>query len=381
MGGIDSGDVGGVTGQGQCLQRFFSALAAQNRRRGHRSLVHVAGPPDWAHQVARTACGEAGGRIIWLGDVVPGSMAARPMSAAVEHLGLEAEVVIFDAYAGFDPDAFGAVAGSLLGGGLLLLLTPPAAEWADFPDPQRQRIAIEGVAPDTVPNRYLRRLVRLLGQEPDVLSLSPELMPTLPSVRPGRSGWVMGGTAEQLAAVGAIRRVATGRARRPLVITADRGRGKSAAMGLALAQLHRERRQRVLTTAPRRQALESLFRHAGDAVRTLQYRTPVDIVDQEPAADLVLVDEAAGIALELLERIVARYPRVVFASTVHGYEGTGRGFALRFRHLLDHHAPGWVGLELEEPIRWAQDDALEPLVNRLLMMDASPATPVAEQHT
>jgi tRNA(Met) cytidine acetyltransferase len=49
--------------------------------------------------------------------------------------------LVYDAYGGFDPDSFGAAAGALRGGGLLLLLTPPLDRWPDRPDPQAVRIA------------------------------------------------------------------------------------------------------------------------------------------------------------------------------------------------------------------------------------------------
>ena len=44
-------------------------------------------------------------------------------------------------------------------------------------------------------------------------------------------------TADQQRAVDAVVRVVTGHRRRPVVLTSDRGRGKSAAFGIAAAQL------------------------------------------------------------------------------------------------------------------------------------------------
>jgi tRNA(Met) cytidine acetyltransferase len=89
--------------------------------------------------------------------------------------------------------------------------------------------------------------------------------------------------------------------------------------------------------------------------------------------DLLLVDEAAAIPTQILASLLRRYPRCVFATTVHGYEGTGRGFAVRFRRVLDEVTPGWREVEMRAPIRWAEGDPLERLAFRALLLDANPA--------
>ncbi|HYN76278.1 MAG TPA: GNAT family N-acetyltransferase, partial [Lamprocystis sp. (in: g-proteobacteria)] len=144
-------------------------------------------------------------------------------------------------------------------------------------------------------------------------------------------------------------------------------------------------------TAPSRAACDALFHHAGLAWpgsrrdgsglragdRTIAFVAPDACGQDHPVADLLLVDEAAGIPAPLLTALLERYPRLVFATTVHGYEGTGRGFDLRFRQTLDRLTPHWRGLTLESPIRWAVGDPLESLVRRALLLDAAPASAAA----
>lgn len=198
---------------------------------------------------------------------------------------------------------------------------------------------------------------------------------------------------DQRQAVMAILRTARGRARRPLVIVADRGRGKTAALGIAAGELlaSGSGQRRILVTGPRLSAVEPLFRHAatrlpgppstlpetathlGREGAELRFLAPDALCQHPEPADLLLVDEAAAIPAPLLETLLLAYPRLVFATTIHGYEGTGRGFEVRFRHALERHTPTYRRIELRTPIRWAPDDPVEALVARALLLDANPA--------
>ncbi len=185
-------------------------------------------------------------------------------------------------------------------------------------------------------------------------------------------------TEDQRLAVAAILRAARGRARRPLVLVADRGRGKTAALGIAAGELLTGGMRRILVTAPRLAAVEPLFClaatrcPAAQAAGELHFRAPDALCQAPEPADLLLVDEAAAIPAPLLECLLQAYPRLVFATTIHGYEGTGRGFEVRFRQALERLTPDYRRLELRTPIRWAADDPVEALVARALLLDANP---------
>ena len=181
-------------------------------------------------------------------------------------------------------------------------------------------------------------------------------------------------TSDQERAVSAVERVVSGHRRRPVVLVAHRGRGKSTALGVAAARLVDAKRVgRVAVVAPHGAAVSALLEHAGPAARER-----IDVVSPWAAAgpleaDLVLVDEAAAVPVHLLAAMLEHHARIAFATTVHGYEGTGRGFELRFRAVLDRLTPQWREIPLRQPVRWSEGDPLERLFFEMLLLDAEPA--------
>ncbi|MGM0694102.1 MAG: tRNA(Met) cytidine acetyltransferase TmcA [Pseudomonadota bacterium] len=337
---------------------------------------------------------------LWVAaEPVDGIAASRwlPASKARTRLGGEQDLVVLDAVSaacGFDPDAFGALSGTLKAGGLLVLMTPP--DWGARPDADYRRLADYPWRVEQLSARYLARLARLLhadarvirwkaGEVPQGLGLL-EAPPVVAS-SPVRDADCL--TRDQAEAVARLTRL---RRRRPLVLTADRGRGKTAALGIACARLLAAGEAEVLVTAPRPAAVAELFERlavlcpAGqrrgnvfEAGRGRAVFLPPDALAQRAEQGelggpgrLLLVDEAAAIPAPLLGQWLEAFPRIAFATTIHGYEGSGRGFALRFRQRLMHQTPDWRAYHLAAPVRWAEDDPLEALTSRLLLLDADP---------
>lgn len=341
---------------------------------GERRLIWLEGVEADCIARAEPLLGEA---VFWLGEG-PERYAPLPAAKALQRLGQECDTLVLNAFSGFHPDAFGALAGTLCAGGLLLLLTPPRAQWPTYPDPDRLRLVAQPEEADRAGHGFIARLVRLLAGDP-ALSLSPPtgVEPWQP-LGPGRPL-----SADQAHALPAIHKVLHGHRGRPLVLSADRGRGKSALLGLAAADLLRQDPAlQIVVTAPSQATVTTLFTHAAEALATtperlagLSYVSPDRLVQGDLQPALLLVDEAAAIPTPLLEAMLARHSRIVFATTEHGYEGTGRGFHLRFKRVLDRQTPDWQELRLAEPIRWSQHDPLEPLVFRLLGLNAEVLPP------
>jgi tRNA(Met) cytidine acetyltransferase len=243
-----------------------------------------------------------------------------------------------------------------------------------------------------VGNRYIQRLARILADSEVARVADPATIGDFClKARPAGFHAVENLETGQQEAVDAVRHVVSGQRRRPVLLTADRGRGKSAALGYAAAGLLQDGAHRILVTAIRRAAVDVVFRHAAELLQgaagfesrpssikavdgTIEFIEPQRLLESKHEADLVVVDEAAALPLHWLGRLLKEYPRLAFATTLHGYEGSGRGFANRFMTLLDRETRGWRRIRLTEPIRWASGDPVEALVFDALLMNAEPAT-------
>jgi N-acetyltransferase 10 len=219
-----------------------------------------------------------------------------------------------------------------------------------------------------------------------------------------------------------------------VTLTAARGRGKSAALGVAIAAAIAHGYSNIFITSPSPENLKTLFEfvlkgfdalgymdhqdytimqstHAefNKAIvrvnvhrqhrQTIQYIQPQD-AHQLGQAELLVIDEAAAIPLPLVRKLMGPY-LVFMASTINGYEGTGRSLSLKLIQQLREQSRGRktngssavvdrsTGKEskdgtesamagrslreitLSEPIRYAQGDSVERWMNDLLCLDAT----------
>lgn len=291
--------------------------------------------------------------------------------------------VIYDCHHQFDPDMFGAISGTVIGGGCLLLLTPPLADWPKHCDALHERVLVHGHELALIAGNFILRLVKLIESDNQVVCIrQPDLPAPLNSpVEVSTRDFSL--TADQLAAYQLLLHGLNGHRRRPVVLTADRGRGKSTVLGMIATQALKDGKRRVLVTASNRTGVATLLDHAasllGEEVSKnsvqgqgglIQFVPPDELIRRALPADLLLVDEAAGIALPMLGILLEKYARVAFATTLHGYEGSGRGFKLRFEQTLDRLAPKWKSVQLKQPVRWDAGDPLEDFVFRALLLDA-----------
>jgi len=265
------------------------------------------------------------------------------------YLGQEFDCLLFDASGEFDVNAFTAICGCLIGGGQLILNLP-----LELAKQLKQNQAISEPTNHVCPLlfRFVKELNRQIKKERPASHDNDNF------------------TAEQNQLIEKIERCALGHAKRPLVITANRGRGKSAALGIAAAKLITERNKNIIITAPRKANLKVFFQHFNqrDLDKQITFIPPDELIKEKPNANLVIIDEAGAIPVQILEKIILHYNRMIFSTTTDGYEGNGQGFEIRFKSILAERFPQWRSATLNAPIRWAKDDPLETAINEAFLL-------------
>src|SRR5271156_4885355 len=224
--------------------------------------------------------------------------------------------------------------------------------------------------------------------------------------------------------------------RSTVTLTAARGRGKSAALGVAVAAAVAHGYSNIFITSPSPENLKTVFEFifkGFDALNYMdhidysiiqstnpdfnkaivrvnvhrQHRQTIQYIQPQDAhvlgqAELLVIDEAAAIPLPLVRKLMGPY-LVFMASTINGYEGTGRSLSLKLIQQLREESRGgsktngedvdvadrntsksaktgekaFSGgrslreITLSEPIRYAPGDAVEKWLNKLLCLDAT----------
>ena len=390
-------------------------LAARARETDQRRLLVLSGDRDAGWDAAFSAVEgvDADDDAVTFVSTREGVRFDRVSPARADSLlGTTRSVVVCDAHEGFSPNLLGRLSGVVDGGGLLVLLTPPLDAWPTVRTGFDESLAVPPFPVEAVTGRFRRRLVSLIRTHPGVATVDVDggvvrrdgatddspfaggrTAPSTPDDAAfPRAAYEACRTRDQSRALAALERLREGERERreAVVVEADRGRGKSSAAGLAAACLAREGSD-VLVTAPRyRNAREGFVRalellegfgaevshdeeahvvSVGEGGR-IRFCRPTAVAEAGPP-DVLLVDEAAALPVHLLTTFLDA-DRVAFFTTVHGYEGAGRGFTVRFRDRLDERGHTVTDVRLDDPIRYARGDPVESFTFRALLLDARP---------
>ncbi|CAM0871752.1 unnamed protein product [Alopecurus aequalis] len=208
--------------------------------------------------------------------------------------------------------------------------------------------------------------------------------------------------------------------RSTVALLAARGRGKSAALGLAIAGAIAAGYSNIFVTAPSPENLNTLFDFVCKGMNALEYKEHLhyDVVKSADPnlrkatiqinvhkqhrqtiqylkphdhgklsqVELLVIDEAAAIPLPIVKSLLGPY-LVFLSSTVNGYEGTGRSLSLKLLQQLESQSQPSASkdgpnssrlfkkIELNESIRYASGDPIETWLNELLCLDLANSIP------
>ncbi|ALL01281.1 putative P-loop ATPase [Pyrodictium delaneyi] len=294
------------------------------------------------------------------------------------------------------PNLLAAAAETVRGGGVVALAVPPLGEW-------------QPGGRDSI-GAYRRYLVNRLGAaralfwaDYDAGILYRQALPReRASPPPGPEGYrprspvhrrllEAAATLDQARALDEIV-LHLRRRGRSVFVTGDRGRGKSGLLGLVAAYLAASHMVGfVPVTAPSPGSVQGFFRVLDMALERLgvrhwaierggfvagvagpwfhfRYHTPDRV---EPGA-FTIIDEAAAVGPMRLRRLASRSPRLLAATTIHGYEGSGRVLAKMIEAILPE--PRLV-VGLEHPVRYPPGDPLEEWLYETFMLRAEAPRP------
>ncbi|MDO9973910.1 GNAT family N-acetyltransferase [Glaesserella parasuis] len=290
------------------------------------------------------------------GIFLPDSPISLPFSNAKTLLGQEFPYAVYDMRASsgvcLNLDALAIVAGTIQEGGTLYLVCP---EW----DNLEQQVDFDALRwnaqqPIATPNffRYFKTLVN---------EILPPFTGEVPCEAGGRGEIVF--TQDQQNIFDNL----------PLdpadihLILAPRGRGKSTLSGKLAEKLSQQ--YAVSITARSHSALPNFWKGIeSDKVKFFAPDRLIQMIEQKNISpnQWLFVDEAASLPLPMLQQFCAYFDKVVLTTTTQNYEGTGRGFCLKFLPTLSRSTKQWT---LSQPLRWGENDPLEAFVNQLLLLE------------
>jgi len=345
-----------------------------------------------------------------------------PYKDTEEILGTTYDFAVLDLINDLKPNDVGRLGGVVRGGGFYILYTPRFEEWDKIVTKFQKNLLVPQYGPEYLRHYFKKRFVTKLFEYPGIAIVDVDSRKFIrePQPDPSAKKWVkreptipprprfpekvyrLALTQDQVNVLRILEKLYERPEKKlAIVITADRGRGKSCAIGIGLVALGHKLRKakgsaRIVVTAPHESNVQSLFELAIKTFRTLgydpyiekrggyvvslraknifiDYLTPFEVLSRQ-RADIVAVDEAAGIPVPILYKIHSKFDRMIFSSTIHGYEGAGRGFTVRFlRYLKNDPNTEVVEYEMTEPIRYAENDPIENWLFDTLLLDAEPA--------
>ncbi len=320
-------------------------------------------------------------------------------------LGTTYDFLIIDVYYSLQPSDIGKLYGIVRGGGLIFLITPELEKWKNMINKYHLHLITPPYTKKDLRKIFVKWFVKKLLQHDGIAIIEngeikkrgnfggkvkrkKEIkIPSDTIFDEGIYRYAI--TQDQIKFIKKFEEFMKNK-RMVMVLKANRGRGKSSVIGISLAAMTEKRkRSKIILIAPDIKNVDEIFRFVEkvmkergyDVVRegrkmlikgkaTIEYFPPFDAFAKK--ADFIAVDEAASIPPHLLLHFLENAPQIIYSSTVHGYEGAGRSFTIRFLERLKKMNVKSVEIEMTEPIRYSMDDPIEKWAFDSLLLDAEP---------
>ncbi|MGB0941224.1 MAG: GNAT family N-acetyltransferase [Marinomonas sp.] len=325
---------------------------------------------------------------------------AIPNKKLKQVLGQSHEAVFLDIEEGLSASAISLIAGTIKGGGVLALALRDLKHWLNSIDQEQARylpwpLTFEDAKPNF--KEYFLAKLKLNKIQHIKLATFTSAPHALASIQKGPKDLIPSKEQNQLIEAIKTFAIKANEQRKTSLenksasfILAHRGRGKSTALGIALAQLNQiSAEMSVAITGPNKAAIAQLEKSyfqtldnsskANSLAHNLFF-SPDSLIHSPKKLDFLIVDEAAALPLPMLTSLFGIYKHLIFSSTNHGYEGSGRGFGIKFIDYLKQESEHFNTLTLSEPIRWRKGDVLEAFISDLLLLKGKPDKGLFSSH-
>lgn len=303
---------------------------------------------------------------------------------AKQYLGRNHNIFIYQAIDEFNINSFCALCGTLVAGGLAVIIVPDQQAWAQCLDKQAKGY---GYSQELIASPFRSWWQGIWDNHHGVMILSAQaqgeaqrLSHSLPAIVQFKVDQNLALNPDQDAVVKAVTNLVSTE-QTIFWLSGARGRGKTVALAAALSALVKQGVPTIITSAASQSASSVLQQHSLDYSLDSPFIAIDQLLDLVPKpsqhAQLVVVEEAASLPMALLQALMARYSRLVLVSTQDGYEGTGQGLAIKLPLIARREGFTLEYMELTKPMRWLAADPLEDLLQQSFLVKQLPA--VAKQ--
>ncbi|MCW3135905.1 MAG: tRNA(Met) cytidine acetyltransferase TmcA [Canidatus Methanoxibalbensis ujae] len=331
--------------------------------------------------------------------------------------------LILDLTEGFHPNDLGIIIETISEGGIMIMIAPPVDAWKELRGKWHYELVSAPYSIDDITPRFYQRFIRrTLSAEGTIIynvdsekiekkyeferdEESREEIKIPENTVIKRKLYKLCATNDQVRFLQIIERFfERKKSRKYVVLTADRGRGKTAVLGIVtpflISRMYSvlKRPVRIIVVAPSPNAVQTYFvflrkallrqgmrrfrsKETSDGLTTVvstrfarvEYVIPRRALVEKDFADIIIVDEASAIDVPVLREITKNVTYAIFSSTIHGYEGAGRGFSIRFLRTIEKEDVEVEKMHMYEPIRYGCGDPIEKWLYDVLLLDAKPA--------